>query len=163
MIAVASVLIWQAFTLFVLRDELGIELFRDDLGVPVIWIRGVFYHGWLLLFFGGLGAAVYASRQRRARIMSALHAAQLDRATSQQRLAEARLASLRGRVDPDFLLQKLSGLEHSYEADPDAADRLLDELILFLRRAVTEIRASARAAPEPWNEDAPIQSSGFGI
>ena len=70
---------------------------------------------------------------------------------------------MRGRVDPDFLLQKLSGLEHSYEADPDAADRLLDELILFLRRAVTEIRASARAAPEPWNEDAPIQSSGFGI
>jgi len=161
--AVASALIWQAFTLFVLRDELGIELFRDDLGVPVIWIRGVFYHGWLLLFFGGLGAAVYASRRRRARMMSALHAAQLDRATSQQRLAEARLASLRGRVDPNFLLQKLSGLEHSYEADPDAADRLLDELIVLLRRAVAEIRASAIAAPEPWNKDAPIPGPGFGV
>lgn len=161
--AVASVLIWQAFTLFMLRDELGIRLFRDHLGVPVIWIRGVFYHSWLLLFFGGLCAAVYASRRRRARMMSALHAAQLDRATSQQRLAEARLASLRGRVDPNFLLEKLSGLEHSYEADPDAADRLLDELIVFLRRAVAEIRASATVAPEPWNEDAPTRGSGFGI
>jgi len=161
--AVVSVLVWQTFELFVLRDELGIRLFRDYLGVPVIWIRGVFYQVWLLLFFGGLGAAVFAYRQRRARMVSALHTAQLDRATSQQRLAEARLASLQACVDPNVLLQKLSGLEQSYEVDPDAADRLLDELIVFLRRALAEIRASGTAAHEPWNGDPPIQESGFRI
>lgn len=137
---VAAVLTWQTFTLIVLRDGLGIRLFRDYLGTPVIWIGGVFYQGWLMLFFGGLAAAVYASRRRRARMLAALLAAELARATSQQRLAEARLASLQARVEPDFLLQTLTRLEQSYEADPDAADRLLDELIAFLRGALADIR-----------------------
>ena len=95
-------------------------------------------------------------------MLAALRAAQLDRATSQQRLAEARLASLQASVDPNFLLQKLSGLEHSYEVDPDAADRLLDELIVFLRRALADIRVAATAASEPWNGEPPIQGRGFG-
>jgi hypothetical protein len=138
--AVAAVLTWQTFTLIVLRDGLGIRLFRDYLGTPVIWIVGVFFQGWLMLFFGGLAAAVYASRRRRARMLAALHAAELGRVRAQQRLAEARLASLQVRVEPDFLLQTLTRLEQSYEADPDAADRLLDELIAFLRGALADIR-----------------------
>lgn len=146
--AVAAVLTWQAFTLIVLRDGLGIRLTRDHhLGVPENWIGGVFYHGWLMLFFGGLAAAVYASRRRRARMLAALLAAQLGRATSEQRLAEARLASLQVRVEPDMLLQTLTRLEQSYEADPDAADRQLDELIAFLRGALADIRVSATTAP----------------
>jgi LytS/YehU family sensor histidine kinase len=110
------------------------------MGVPVIWIQGVFFQSWLLLFFGGLAAAVHASRRRRARMLAALRAAELGRASLQQRLAEARLATLQARVDPDFLFQTLARLEQSYEADPDAADRLLDELIAFLRTALAEIR-----------------------
>jgi LytS/YehU family sensor histidine kinase len=102
-----------------------------------------------MLFFGGLAAAVYASRRRRARMLAALRAAELGRATSQQRLAEARLASLQARVEPDFLLQTLTRLEQSYEADPHAADRLLDELIAFLRGALADIRASEAAASQP--------------
>jgi hypothetical protein len=143
--AVAAVLTWQTFTLIVLRDGLGIRLFRDYLGTPVIWIVGVFFQGWLMLFFGGLAAAVYASQRRRARMLAALHAAELGRASAQQRLAEARLASLQVRVEPDFLLQTLTRLEQSYEADPDAADRLLDELIAFLRGALADIRKQNRA------------------
>lgn len=161
--AVAAVLTWQAFTLIVLRDGLGIRLFRDYLGTPSIWIGGVFYHSWLMLFFGGLAAAVYASWRRRARMLAALLAADLGRATSQQRLAEARLASLQARVEPDFLLQMLTRLEQSYETDPDAADRLLDELIAFLRGALADIRASATAAPQPWTGNAPAQGRGFGM
>jgi hypothetical protein len=150
--AVAAVLAWQTFTLIVLRDGLGIRLFRDYLGTPVMWIGGVFYHSWLMLFFGGLAAAVHASRRRRARMLAALRAAELGRATSQQRLAEARLASLQARVEPDYLLQTLTRLEQSYEADPHAADRLLDDLIAFLRGALADIRASETAA-----------SRGFGM
>jgi LytS/YehU family sensor histidine kinase len=73
-------------------------------------------------------------------MLAALRAAELGRASLQQRLAEARLATLQARVDPDFLFQTLARLEQSYEADPDAADRLLDELIAFLRTALAEIR-----------------------
>jgi hypothetical protein len=48
--AVAAVLIWQTFILTVLRDLLGIRLFRDHLGAPVIWIIGVYFQIWVLLF-----------------------------------------------------------------------------------------------------------------
>ena len=139
---IAGVLIWQVFTQFVLRDLLGIRLFVDHVGQPVVWMGVVLYHGWLLFFFGGLAAAVYASRRRRARMLAALLAAELGRATSQQRLAETRLASLRARVDPDFLFQAFTRLERLYETDPAAADRLLDELIAFLRNALADIRDS---------------------
>jgi hypothetical protein len=143
--AFGSALICHAFTQFVLRDQLGVRLFLDHLGQPVVWPEMILYHGWLMLFFGGLAAAVHASQRRRARMLTALRAAELGRATSQQRLAEARLASLQARVEPDFLLQALTRLEQSYEADPAAADRLLDELIAFLRGALADIRASAMA------------------
>src|SRR5688572_28958313 len=144
--AVVAVLTWQTFTLIVLRDGLGVRLFRDHLGTPVHWIGGVFYHSWLMLFFGGLAAAVYASGRWRARMLLALRTAELGRATSQQCLAEARLASLQARIDPDYVFNTLTNLERLYEADPAAADRLLNELIAFLRDALADMRATAASA-----------------
>lgn len=138
--AVAAVVAWQSFAVLLWRGEFEFMLFRDYLGTPVNWISGVFYHGWLMLFFGGLAAAVYVSQKRRARMLAALHTAEFGRAKSQQQLAEARLGSLQARVDPDFLLQTLSRLERAYESEPQAADRLLDELIVFLRAALADIR-----------------------
>jgi sensor histidine kinase YesM len=93
--------------------------------------------------FGGLAAAVYSSRQRHARMLGALRAAELSRETSQRGLAEARLAALQARVDPEFIFQTLTKLEQLYEADPPGADRLLEELIVFLRGALADIRVSA--------------------
>jgi len=123
-------LIWQVLMDFVLRDRAGLVL----------------YHGWLILFFGGLAAAVYSSQRRRARVLAALRAAELGRARSQQRLAEVTLGSLQSRIDPEFLFQTLTRLERLYEADPTGADRVLEELIVFLRRALAEIQASSAPA-----------------
>jgi LytS/YehU family sensor histidine kinase len=128
----------------VLRDQLGMRLFRDHIGQPENWLGGMLYNAWLMLFFGGLIAAVVASQRRRTRMLSTLRSAELNRTTSQQRLAEAKLASLQARVDPDYLYQTLSRLERLYEDDPPAADRLLDELIAFLRNALAD-----SALPQP--------------
>jgi sensor histidine kinase YesM len=133
-----SVVVWHAFTLLVLRDQFGMRLFREEVAGSIDWKVGLLYHAWLMLFFGGLTAVVTASQRRRARMLSALRAAELGRATSQQRLAEARLGSLEARVDPDYLYRSLSRLERLYEYDPSAADHLLDELIAFLRNALAE-------------------------
>ena len=141
--AIAAVLIWQAFTLTVLRDALGVRLFRDHVGTSVHWIEGVLYHSWSMLVFGGLAAAVYASGRWRARMLAALRAAELGRALSQQRLSEERLVSLEVRIDPDQMFRTLTRLERLYEADPVAAERLLDELIAFLRDGLADLRASA--------------------
>jgi hypothetical protein len=143
--AIAGVSVWNAFNQLVLRDQLGIRLFVDHVGQPVVWIGQVLYHGWMMLFFGGLAAAAYASQRRRARMLLALRAAELRRASSQQLLAEARLASLAARVEPDALLQKLTRLEQAYEADPEVADLLLEELIAYLRAALADLRAGARS------------------
>ena len=139
---VASVVAWHAFCLLVLRDVLGMRIFRESLGQPENWMGGLLYHAWLMLFFGCLIAAVGASQRSRRRMLAALRSAELERASSEQRLAQARLASLEASVDPDYLHETLSRLERLYEDDPPAADRLLDELIAFLRSALGDARAS---------------------
>jgi len=144
--SVAGVLVWQTFTQFVLRERFGIWLLRDYVGQPVNWAGVVLYHIWLMLVFGGLAAAVVSSRQRHARMLAVLRAAELNRETSQRGLAEAKLAALQTRIDPEFLFQTLTKLEHLYEADPAGADRLLEELIVFLRRALADIQASGASA-----------------
>jgi hypothetical protein len=135
-----SVLAWHAFSLLVLRELFGMRPFRDHLGQPGHWAGAALYHAWLMLFFGGLSAAVGASQRVRARMLTALRSAQLGRATSQRRLAEAGLASLEERVSPDYLYDTLSRLERLYEVDPPAADRLLEELIDFLRKALAPMK-----------------------
>jgi hypothetical protein len=134
----AGVLAWQAFVQLVLRERFGIWLLRDYVGQPVDLAGIALYNVWLMLLFGGLAAAVYLSRQRHARMLAVLRAAELDRETSQRRLAAARLAALQARIDPEFVFQTLTKLERLYESDPPGADRLLEELIGFLRGAREE-------------------------
>ena len=100
------------------------------------------YHAWLMMFFGGLTAVVTASQRWRTRMLSALRAVELNRATSQRELATAKFVSLQTRIDPDYLHRTLSQLKLLYENDPPAADRLLDELIDFLRKALADARIS---------------------
>jgi hypothetical protein len=150
--SIAGVLGWQAFTQLVLRERFGFWLLRDFSGQPVNLSSIALYHVWLMLLFGGLVAAVVASGARHARMLAALRAAELERENSQRRLAEAQLAALEARIDPEFLFQTLTKLEQLYEADPQRADSLLEELIVFLRRALAEGRASgglAATGPTP--------------
>jgi hypothetical protein len=113
---------------------------RDLLRVGVEWAGRGLYRGWMLLCFGGLAVAVEASQRRRLRALRELRAAEIARATSQQRLAEISLGTLQARVDPEFVFRTLSKLERLYEVDPPAAERLLDELIVFLREALADLR-----------------------
>jgi hypothetical protein len=135
--SVAGVLLWQAFTHFVLREHFGMLLFRDHLGLaqPVNWPGTVLYHVWMLLIFGGLTIGVYSSRQRHARMLEGLRTTELRRERSQQALAQVRLAGLRSRVNPEFVFDTLTKLERLYQTDVAAAERLLEELIVFLREA----------------------------
>jgi hypothetical protein len=144
--SIAGVLGWQVFVQLVLRERFGFWLLRDFSGQPVSLASIALYHVWLMLLFGGLAAAVVASGQRHARMLAALRAAELERETSQRRLAEAQLSALEARIDPEFLFQTLSKLEQLYEADPQGADSLLEDLIVFLRKALADGRASMGAS-----------------
>lgn len=139
--AIAGALAWQAFVHEVLREQFGFRVLYDYAGQPASLVGSAVYHSWLLLLFGGLAAAAYSSRQRHTRMLAALRAAELDRETTQRKLAEARLAALHARIDPEFLFQTLKKLEGLYEADPSEADRVLEELIVFLRGALADAEA----------------------
>jgi hypothetical protein len=142
-----GVTLWHAFARFVLRDQLGVRLFIDHVGQPQVWTGVVLYQGWLMLFFGGLAAAVYASRLWHGRMIEALRSAEISRATSEAVLAQARLDSLRARVDPELVFRNIARLEDLYGTDPAAAERLLDELVTSLRTAVADIRVEATEGP----------------
>lgn len=155
--SIGGVLAWQAIVHWVLRDQFGMWVVRDFIGQPVNMAGIALYHVWLMLLFGGLAMAVYSSRQRHARMLAILRATELSRETSQRRLADAKLAALQARVDPEFVFQTLTKLEQLYEADPAAADRLLEELIVFLRAALADIRTAEAPLVRPFATDGSIQ------
>jgi hypothetical protein len=143
--SLAGVPAWQAFVEGVLRDRFGLRRLRDYMGQPVDLASIVFYNIWLMLIFGGLAAAAYLFWQRHVRMLAQLRSAELAREESQRRLAQTQLAALRARVDPDFLFRALQRLERLYESHAADADRLMEELIAFLRTALAEERASGSA------------------
>jgi len=147
--AFAGALVWYAVLDAVLRDLLGLGLFIDRVGQPVTWAGRIFYHAWMMIFFGGLAVAVEASLRRHARMLAELRAAELRRAGAQQRLAEVSLGSLQARVDPEYVFRTLSRLERLYEDDPTGADRLLDELVSFLRRALADNQSGGAVPAQP--------------
>jgi|SRR5690349_22136225 hypothetical protein len=132
--SVAGVSLWQAFLQFVLRERFGVAVFLDYVGQPVRWPATVVYHVWLVLLVGGFGAAAYVAWLRRERMLAVLRDAELARERSQQALAQAQLLGLRARVDPQLLYERLTTLHMLYESDPAAADRLLENLISYLRK-----------------------------
>ena len=151
--SIGGVLAWQAIVHWVLREQFGLWVLRDFVGQPVNMVGIALYHVWLMLLFGGLAVAVYSSRQRHARMLAILRAAELSRETSQRRLADAKLAALQARIDPEFVFQTLTKLEQLYAADPPGADRLLEELIGFLRSAIADIRAAGATLARPFATD----------
>ena len=96
------------------------------------------FTNWLL--FGGLAVMVYV-RLRRARwIQAAFERAELERATASGRLVRSRLATTQAQVEPGFLFETLHQIELRYEHDAARGERLVDDLIAYLRSALPQIR-----------------------
>jgi hypothetical protein len=131
--SVWGVLAWESALQFLGREWLGIPLFIDLIKVRANWFSVVLYRVWILLFFGGLAIAVYGSERRRAQNERMFRAAEIERATVLQQIADTRFTALQAQADPDFLLRTLSRFELLYEAEPAAADRVMDDLIVYLR------------------------------
>lgn len=75
------------------------------------------------------------ARQRAA----ALDNVQLEQAKIGRDTYESRLRTAQARVEPQFLFETLRHVQALYATNFSAAERLLDDLILFLRRALPAI------------------------
>ena len=76
---------------------------------------------------------------------SALTEAEIARTEAERRLLQSRVEAVHAEVDPSLVFESLQSLEDTYERDRDAADRMLDELIAFLRAAIPKVREADRA------------------
>lgn len=99
---------------------------RDRLGVFL-------YCFWLAITFCGLLAIVYESQMRSERVNEALLKTRLDGENSERSTLESKLNVLKARVEPEFLFDVIARVESLYETNAAAAERLLEDLIDFLR------------------------------
>ena len=106
--------------------------------MPVFWW---FNFGWVAATCTGAVLA-YDYRVRSARRAAALRKVRLQAAGVIRRTAEIRLQALQARIDPRFLFDSLAAVERIHEIDAAAGDRLLDNLIKYLRAVVPDLIAT---------------------
>jgi hypothetical protein len=106
----------------------------DRISVGLLW-RTVpkMLLGFILV---GLAFMHFRDAQQRA---AALNNAQLEQAKIARDTYESRLRAAQARVEPQFLFETLRRVQVLYSADSVRAERMLDDLILFLRRALPAI------------------------
>jgi len=95
------------------------------------------------LTWGGLIAFVYFKRRRDEELAVALHAAQLARVELQKKALESQLQLMQARVEPQFLFNTLRKVRDLYETIPSSADRTLENLIVYLRSVLPQMRTSS--------------------
>jgi hypothetical protein len=92
------------------------------------------------LLTGGLFmlGCVFSLRSEHTRTL--LGQAEIARGQTEALLSEAELQTLRGHVDPALLLRVMAEVQRRYAGDAAGADRLLEQLVNFLRRAMPGVR-----------------------
>lgn len=84
----------------------------------------------------GVALFVYAWLRRLRLQRARLHAVQQQQVVARRRLAEARLQTMRARVEPEFLLDTLARIEWLEGIEAERALQALDALIVYLRAAM---------------------------
>ena len=95
------------------------------------------------LTWGGLIALVYFNRRRDEELAAALHAAQLAQVELKRKALESKLQLMQAQVEPEFLFNTLKRVGDLYENNPSSADRMLDNLIVYLRAVLPQMRTSS--------------------
>ena len=67
---------------------------------------------------------------------------QLERTRVAREAYEARLKALQARVEPRFLFDTLSDIEAAYATSAESGQRLIDDLIVYLRAALPTMEES---------------------
>ena len=91
---------------------------------------------WISTAVGTVMAVFYVAWERMQRSVRALHDAQLAQQRAEHGVLEARLNVMRARVEPEFLFEALGAARGLYARDPAAAERMLEDLISYLRASL---------------------------
>ena len=88
-------------------------------------------------------AAYFATRDRDAAIARMAQAEELKRGNVQRAVMESRLRVIQARVEPSLLFDVLADVQRLYASAPADAEALLDDLIVYLRAALPQMRGDA--------------------
>ena len=85
----------------------------------------------------------YADRRAARKTEAHLRAAELEHLRKSKLALESRLQAMQARVEPQFLFNTLSQIERLYELEDAKAQRMLDDLIDYLRAAMPLMRGTS--------------------
>ena len=104
------------------------------------WVlRGLWYYSATSLLL----AAYFATRDRDADTAQLARTAELERGSMQRAVMESRLKVIQARVEPELLFDVLADVQRLYAKAPAEAEALLDDLIVYLRAALPQMRGNA--------------------
>ena len=92
------------------------------------------------VLIGSLATYLYVDRREARKMAQRLHEAGLRRADQAKAMLESQLQAMQARVEPQFLFNTLAQVGQLYEFDPSLGERMLDDLISYLRAAMPKMR-----------------------
>jgi hypothetical protein len=95
-----------------------------------------------LLYFAHLGRT-----RNHERATARLAGAQAAQRETRRRMVQDDLQAVQARIEPALLFGMLEAVRVAYASDPPRAERLLDELIAFLRASLPRLRADGSSVP----------------
>lgn len=114
-----------------------------EAGPTFVWIEfaksGLYmFFDWLVL--AGVATFIYTDRRRARAAQARMRAAEIERAHAAKRTLESRLQAMQARVEPQFLFNTLAQVRELYRASAALGERMLEELIAYLRAAMPRMR-----------------------
>ena len=91
----------------------------------------------------GVIALAYFSLRRDRELAAALHAAKMEHTAIERRTLESDLQVMQARVEPEFLLGTLDEVAKLCDTDPQTSERVLEELVVYLRAALPDMRGTS--------------------
>ena len=118
-------------------------LMRDSQGwAQSEWLALFLYLFWMTCATGALAAAYYEIWERAGRSAARLRNAEIERQEIEQRVVLSRLSVMKARIEPAFLFNSIATVQKLYRDNTDAAEKLLDDLIVYLRAALPQMRGT---------------------
>jgi LytS/YehU family sensor histidine kinase len=86
---------------------------------------------------------VILDRRRARQALDRMHGAELERIAAERRSVESDLQAMQARGEPKFLFNTLAQVYDLYRVDAVRGERMLDDLIAYLRAAMPRMRDSS--------------------
>lgn len=108
------------------------------------WVASMAWQSLLIgLMFGTAISALFYLRVRMSQLEAELKERQLREALAEKERVGAQLRMLQAQIEPHFLFNTLANLSALIRADPATAERMLADLIRYLRATLQRTRESA--------------------